>query len=697
MLRAAVSTFQLRFTIYPAVMKTPNLLLLVAAILCRPFALDAFQWDEISLEDLNATECRSDPSAAAEVLYKQIVVDQLVYESRYRAYKLRIKIYKEAAIDYFRTYKISYNSNSKIASVHARVVKPDGVSIELDRKDIYRETRSKSRGRTIKRASFSVPHVEVGDIVEMYYRIVLDEGYYYPEVNVFIQEKWPIRRVDLKIRPFNPKGTGYKWVTYRCNGGFERLSGDFDGRNLGFAGLNNAYFVSTLEDFSAYPEEPYQAPKLSEQAWVTFYNADTSHTGGSYWKHAARKLYKEMESVAKPSTSIKAKAKEITVGIEDSQQKLEALFDYCRSEIVNSAYCKADSLSEQQREKLGKGTPASKVLSQGYGIPYSITALFCALARAEGFDARFAAVSDRGRRTFSRDFENASLALPIRLVTIRNGETWNFYDVGSKYRAFGEIGWKADGVTALVADKKKAHFVQTQSSTPADNQMGLGGQLELSREGTLSGRIQMSVSGNYNMTMRSELDHRSTQERQKFLEEAALEYWPNATVENIEFSDFNNPFEAVSIQFDITIPQYADVVGNRLFLQPCIFHKYDEPELLESARVTDLFFDFKYGSSEKVLIKLPEGYELEAASAPNPFEVESLINYKATLGIKKKTNELIYSRELDFYGRRYDKTAYKIVKRSFEEVRTQDQHTITLKAGSRGSSDNESEANEDGS
>ena len=33
----------------------------------------AYQWDEISPDDLAATECEYDPTSAAEVLYKEII------------------------------------------------------------------------------------------------------------------------------------------------------------------------------------------------------------------------------------------------------------------------------------------------------------------------------------------------------------------------------------------------------------------------------------------------------------------------------------------------------------------------------------------------------------------------------------------------------------------------------------------------
>jgi len=86
----------------------------------------AQSWIEISPEDLASTECPSDPSASAEILYKRTLVDQSNREVRFRQNYLRVKVYDEGAVDRVSRVNITHANYLTVSSIYARVVKPDG-------------------------------------------------------------------------------------------------------------------------------------------------------------------------------------------------------------------------------------------------------------------------------------------------------------------------------------------------------------------------------------------------------------------------------------------------------------------------------------------------------------------------------------------------------------------------------------------
>jgi hypothetical protein len=56
--------------------------------------------EQISLEDIAATQGILDPEAEAEVLYKKQVFDQSDRDNRFESYELRVKVYRESTLEY---------------------------------------------------------------------------------------------------------------------------------------------------------------------------------------------------------------------------------------------------------------------------------------------------------------------------------------------------------------------------------------------------------------------------------------------------------------------------------------------------------------------------------------------------------------------------------------------------------------------
>ncbi|MBK1879676.1 DUF3857 domain-containing transglutaminase family protein [Pelagicoccus mobilis] len=635
--------------------------------------LNAYKWDEILPEDLAATECSFDPEAPAEVLYKQIIYD-LVDNSSIRdaktsirviKYHLRTKIYDKSALDYARRTRFWYSDYFKASAIHARVIKADGSYIEIDQEDVVTKVDSKTKDRTLKSTTISIPNVEVGDIVEYKYRITLDEGYYLPKDDVKFQEEWPIRKLHLKMKPYIYKGDGFKWTSHRTNKSMSKGK--------------NGFFEITLENQPGYPEEPHQAPDSDAKAWFAFYNVKSLASGDAYWKGEGKRLHKQMLTQTKESKTISAKAAELTKGKASEQEKLEAIYDFCRSEIVSLYHGEADRLTPEQRKEIDSKWTASKVLEKGFGNSKNINTLFCALARSAGIDARLSHCADRSDYSFTKTMEEVDIALPHTIVAVKEESSWKFYNPAAKYIQFGQLDWIHDNVTALVPDKKKLLLVKTQAALPEQNASKTNGKFTLHENGDLSGSIELIANGNQGLRLKYLLDDKSEEDRKKTLRKALKENWPNAKINNIIAQNVTSTSEPLRISCELTLPNYAESVGSRLFFQANVDARYTEPKFPSPTRKTDIFFDYKYLDESYFEIALPEGYTLEAPSAPKPFIVEYLMRYEPKLSLKRKSNTLVYKRLFEFEGNRYLERAYPIIKNAFDDLHTQDQHALTLK------------------
>lgn len=654
---------------FDAVRRNMNLVIRITGIVILATLTALFSaaasWDPISPEDMAATECPTDPDAEAEFLYKEQIYDQAEAEDRHQRYHFRIKVYRESAVEQFRSHRFRYPSYYRIQGLKARVVKPNGEEFELEKKDIFSKAERGRDNEWETVTSFSIPHLSVGDIVEYRYRLNLDSGYYTPSFFITFQEEWPIRELDLAIRPYNPTGQGYKWVSRRCEAQLKKF--------------RDGFFKVKMENLAGHPDEPYQFPELDSKAWVYFFNVEGYRTGEAYWREESKVLFRTTDKQAKVTRVIKAKVSDLLKGKQSREDKLLALYDYCRLELINSSFRRPGELSKDQRRKLDDDTKAEEVLGRGYGNPGDITKLFAAMARAAGFDARLAVTPSRSYMSFSESLEHREKVLPHDLVAVQNGETWEFYDPGLKYLGALDLNWRNEGVMALVGDKKKAVMVPTPRSDSNFSKSVNRGDFELAEDGTLSGTVTMDFTGNFNFELKSRLDNRSEAEQLEYLEKRFSKGWPNATMSEVEVLNLNNASLPVRISYWIVAPNYAEVVGKRIFVQPNAIERYSEPWFVSEKRVTNLFFRHAFEKEDIVDIKLPDGFELEEASAPKPFEVKPLINYQPVLSLKRKTNQLHYECKTEFTGGSYPAEAYRLIKAAMDEVHRWDQHSITIK------------------
>ena len=83
------------------------------------------------------------------------------------------------------------------------------------------------------------------------------------------------------------------------------------------------------------------------------------------------------------------------------------------------------------------------------------------------------------------------------------------------------------------------------------------------------------------------------------------------------------------------------------------------------------------------MITLPEGMMLDQPTSPGGFGFGDVGDYKVDLKQSNDGKQLVYHRELTF-GRdgkiAFPVTSYPLLKKAFDEVYNEDNHTVTLRA-----------------
>jgi len=643
-------------------MKIPTLFATLS-LLILPCSL-GYEWNDIPEEERSATKCRSESDAAAEVLYHERLIDQSDYRNRFEKNIIRIKVYKESALPIVQNHKIRYWSYQRIGKINARVVKPNGESIEIDEDAIFKTKKVSGDDYDLFESAFAYKQVEVGDIVELHFTLVTDIEGLIGQFFSIIQSEWPTRVFKFTIWPNKEAGYSYRWFSNNCSKTLERHK---DGS-----------YKMKMEDVPSFPDEPNQQSRARGAAWVAFSYVRGQASDEAFWIKAAKELYRETETRTKPDAAIRARAKELTNGIKNPEAKLAALYDFCRTDLINTDYDIHGEIDADQENKLKKETHASKILQLGYGLPENIDTTFCSLARAAGFDARLARSNGRTGYPFSKKSSDVNISLPYELVAVKLDSKWTFFDAASKYLEFGKLDWRQDQVRALIGDKKEALITTTQKMDTAHNLTHSIGQFEITEDGSLKGKVQVSRKGYAYYWLKNTLCEKGNSERQEKITELLRDIWPNVEVSRIRFNKFTDPRKPLIVAFDVLIPNFATLSGDRMLLQPSVFHLHDEHKLTAAERKTKLFFRGFYRSIEDVSIKLPDGYTLDQANAPRPFEIKNFISYNPKLSFSREHNTLVFKRVYDFRGRLYEASAYKAIKGGFDMLQQADSVTVSI-------------------
>jgi len=164
------------------------------------------------------------------------------------------------------------------------------------------------------------------------------------------------------------------------------------------------------------------------------------------------------------SDDVKKAAAEAIGDATSPEQKLERLFEFCRSKIKN-INDDASGLSADERAKWKNNKAPADTLKRRMGTGTDIDMLFATLAIAAGFDARMANLADRSDIFFDAGFPD-DYFISSYDIAVRLGETWRFYDPASTYVSLGMLRWQEEGEDALVSDPKDPTWVQTPMSPP---------------------------------------------------------------------------------------------------------------------------------------------------------------------------------------------------------------------------------------
>jgi transglutaminase-like putative cysteine protease len=183
-------------------------------------------------------------------------------------------------------------------------------------------------------------------------------------------------------------------------------------------------------------------PAENYKASVRFFYGTTDTAGmRGFWTHQARLWSLGADNFIGYHRAIADAAAAAIGGATDPEEKLRKL--YARVQEVRNLYWERErSDKEEKKEHLKENKSVVDVLKHGYGNSYEISALFVAMARAEGFNASLILVAGRERQFYRTEFlDSSQYNWTIAGVTLQDKNL--LLDPATKFCPFGLIRCEA--------------------------------------------------------------------------------------------------------------------------------------------------------------------------------------------------------------------------------------------------------------
>jgi len=649
------------------------LFLCLLAVSAAPAWAAGDDWKPIDPAHLALKTATVEKEADAEAIFWEVRIDDNPDGDLIFNHYIRVKVFtdrgRESQSKVDLIYGKIFRNEIKVNDIAARTIKPDGSIVELNKKDIFDRTVVKTSGLKYKARSFAMPAVEPGCIIEYRWREVWVNTNA-DNVRLQFQRDIPVQRVRYLIKPYSYEGMTFRSLT-------------FHGKPTPWVKEKDGFYSTTMTDVPAIYDESRMPPENAVKTWMLVYYqraSDDKISADKYWTDYAKSFYDVTKSLIKPNDEIKKLAPTLVADAKSDDEKLERLFEFCRTKIKNAS-SDVSGLTPDERARLKDNKNPSDTLKRGVGTSVDIDWLFAALANASGFDARIVLSPDRGDQFFDKSVANSYFVYPLN-IAVNVGGTWKFFNPGYSYIPFGMLRWQEEGQPALITDPKQPVWVDTPMSKADKSLVKRTAKLKLSDDGTLEGDVRLEYTGHFAIERKHDMDDESENEREESLREEVKEQMSAAEISGIKMENVTDHVKPLIYTFHVRIPNYAQRTGKRLFIQPAFFQHGRGPLFGTTARKYPIYFHYPWSEQDQVDIELPKGYALDNADAPAPFGSGAISKYEVSIMASTDGSLLLYKRKFFFGGDGsivFPVESYGPLKNYFDVMHKQDNHSIALK------------------
>jgi hypothetical protein len=643
-------------------------LILGSPIIPRTLGQISDSWQPVTQQDLALKDNPAVPGSAAMILERQIYTDD---EKRLQTEWIRIKIFTERGKAYADVQIPYLGGSTTIEGIRGRTVLADGTAIPFNG-TVFDKVLVKYKRFRYDAKTFTLPGVEAGSVIEYAYTIrwkqklpdyvrnpsgyMFQEGWTIPSTTWTVQQDLFIRHALFVLRPIARGRLG--WSTVRIK---EGPSTQPDGT-----------VRIEVADVPALEKDDYMPPESMLTSRVHLYYEVGFLT--NYWRDWGKSRVQVAAKFIEKTKFLEQEANAIAPPADSPEARLRKL--YARVQQVRNLSYEVDKTDKEiKRENLADNKSSDDTYRHGYGYGNEIDYLFTALARSAGFDATIVEAVSRDSAAFEQKVPDAS-QLNTMLVQIRLDGKGLYFDPASRFCPYGELPWYEADTSGVRWDRSGGEVVnipREDGSSVVDRTA----QLKLQADGTLDGKLEIVLTQQQAMELRSSAADEDGAGRTKLIEDKIKSWTPSGTSIVIEpginWSDIDEPLK---IRCDIQIPHFAILTPHRMIFPISVFQAgSNSSPFTQVYRHQPVYLAYGHSGRDEITISLPAGWDVEAmpsdASYDNPVGV---FHFKRTTAAGTVHLERRTVRS-DYY---FPQGSYKTLRQYHDELRQRDAEDVVL-------------------
>jgi len=361
---------------------------------------------------------------------------------------------------------------------------------------------------------------------------------------------------------------------------------------------------------------------------------------------------------------VKKKVHELTDPLKDPRSKVYALYNYLQK---NTHYISI---------QLGIGGwqpfPADYVATKRYGDCKALSNYMIALLKEAGIAGKYVVIyGGHDEPPLADDFPSLQGNHIISCVPLEKDTVW--LECTDQDVSPGFMGSFTGDRKAILIDDAGGHIVKTPCYSSKDNTRNRVVNASINSEGNLDAEVSTSYRG-----VREEGPHgliygASDEEREKYLN--SLFHLPTYKVEKSHYEEERGPIPVIKEYLHVVSPNYANITGKRLFINPNLFDRSSYRLSPDSVRRYDFVDDRAFRDIDSITINIPAGYQPEAV--PQDTHIDSKFG-KFTASVKVMPDKILFYRSWEESMARFPPSDYEGLVKFYEQLYKADHHRIVL-------------------
>ncbi len=632
-------------------------------VLAKPLTGQNYDFGKVTKEELLENTCSIDASAHAAILYQ--------YRNTYFTTNAtgailqteihkRIKIYNkegfESATESINLFdpRGSGESVSKIKAYTYNLENGEIVKTSLDKKQIF-EDRVSYNNTQVK---FTMPNVKEGSVIEFKYRIT--SPFIWNIDEFVLQSDIPIKKVKALLK--TPKGFRFKSTSK----GY-----------LNFFPKQSSQNHPTYETLVVHEYNLNNVPALKEESYVD--NMDNYRAGAMFelvsiqipgqvyrdyaqtWGEVARTIGSsdDYKNQLDKSNSFDDELDELLANTTGKVEKMEKIFQYVKDNI------KWNGLD-------GKSFfhGIRKALKEKKGNTADINLTLVAMLRYAGIHANPVVISTK--ENIIPYFPTVD-RLNYVIAYAEIGEEKYFLDATEEFSDINVLPIKDYNWRGILIDNPNSIWDQIYLKEPSLAMNDYKVKAKLNEDGSIEGDFNASYSKNKALEFRKNFKDKDLDDFITTREDI----FDNIEISEYELENTETHKGNVVESFNFYDEDGADVIDDKIYIQPCIFLKIKENPFKLEKRQFPIDFGYPFLNRYMVSIDIPEGYTLETKLSPIIMKIPNnlgefkfypnFVSNKLNLMVNFKVNKAVVDAE-----------HYLLIKEFFNQMIVKENEQIVL-------------------